>query len=88
MGSKRMSKGLRIIKSTECNLKYKQTRNSLRAQYRVGRVTGNLEIRQDARHIVFPALDLEHCLINGWATWLRESLALFALDRRPVLGEV
>lgn len=86
--SKRMSKGLRIIKSTECNLKSEQTQNSLRAQYRMGRMPHNLDKRRDARRIVFPASDLKHCLINGWATWPRESPALFAFDRRPVLGEV
>lgn len=30
VASRRMSKGLRIIKSTECNLESEQTRNSLR----------------------------------------------------------
>lgn len=75
-----MSKGLRVIKSTECNLESEQTRNSLRDSqpgHKAGRTSYCLSSIRTGAPFNKRMGDLA-----------RRSLALFALDRRPILDEV
>lgn len=78
MVSRRMSKELRIMKSTEHNVKSKQTQYSLRTQHSVQRMDHSLDIKQeDTRGIVFPVSALNKRM--GDLPKRRLSMASFVL---------